>query len=418
MKVCGTYILCFAHADIRHFAGGLAAYIHQEAALAAERGVETATVFPLHLRQFPRLKTWASKGWGVCLGERWLGMYTWKGLANLLGRWERKERLLSEIQLHHIGGYRREDLRAFLEAVPAPTRLFLHDFNTVCPCSHLLRNGREFCGGEDVGIRKCGGCRHWNAVWLPGMRKLLVGLGERLSIVAPSASAADIWQRSYPEWRGKVDVVPHWLPSEKGHGTARPPSRPFRLAFAGAPMFHKGWESYLEVVRTLRETGRDWEFLYFGVLEDVPAGIRGVRVIGDKEGGLVAALRREAPDFLFLWAMCPETYSYVYYEALQAGVWVLTREGSGNIAAAANKGDWGTVFPDIGSVLAFLEDEDGLKKTLTLAAEKERPVKMVPNPRIVESLGEGRLLGLPGGRGGRCRVREFLWKLKEWTGHV
>ena len=183
-------------------------------------------------------------------------------------------------------------------------------------------------------------------------------------------------------------------------------------------MFHKGWEAYLQVVRALRETGRDWEFLYFGVREDVPDGIRAVRVVGDAEGGLVAALRREAPDFLFLWAMWPETYSYVYYEALQAGVWVLTREGSGNIEAAVKNGGWGSVFPDMRSVLAFLEDGDGLRKTLALAAEKERPVKMVPNPRIAESLGEGRLLGLPKGRGGRCRVREFLWKLKEWTGHA
>ena len=415
MTGCGTYILCFAHADIRRFAGGLAEYIHQEAALAAERGMETATVFPLHLKQFPRLETWASKGWGVCLGETWLGMYTWKGLANLLGRWERKGRFLSEIQLHHIGGYRREDIRAFLEAVPAPARLFLHDFSTVCPCSQLMRDGREFCGGEDVGLRKCGGCRHWNADWLPGMQELLGGLGNRLSVVAPSDAAAEIWTRSYPGWKGKVDVVPHWLPAELGRGTARTASRPFRLAFAGAPMFHKGWEAYLEVVRTLRETGRGWEFLYFGGLEDVPEEIRAVRV---SEGGLVEALRREAPDVLFLWSMCPETYSYVYHEALQAGVWVLTGEDSGNIAAAAKKRGWGTVFPDLQSLLAFLENGKGLEKTLALAAEKERPVKMVPNPRIVESLGAGKALGLPGGRVRRCWSREFLWKLKEWTGHA
>lgn len=409
-------VLCFAHADIRHFAGGLAKYIHEEEKTAADRGMELVTVFPLHLRQFPRLRTWASRGWGVCREGRWRGIRTWKGLVHLLGKWEGEGSCLAEIQLHHIGGYHRGDLRAFLEAVRAPVRLFLHDYHTVCRSLQLLRDGRTYCGMAAPCETKCHGCSNWNPDWLPQMKRTLGKVGQRLRVTSPSESAAAVWLESWPEFRGRIEVVPHWTVTRQIRGTGRKPDRRLKVAFAGAQIPHKGWDSWCRTVEALQKSGTNYcEFLYFGLGKGLPAGVRAV-IVG--EGGMTGALRREGVDFLCLWSIWPETYSYVYYEAVQAGVWVLAPEVSGNIAAAIRKGGWGTLFRNEGELQQFLGNEMRARAVLEQAKNVARPAEMAVNPKVVDELPTPQPLGLRDGWTGRSWMREALWALKEWTGHV
>lgn len=133
---------------------------------------------------------------------------------------------------------------------------------------------------------------------------------------------------------------------------------------------------------------------------------------------MTEALRREGVDFLCLWSVWPETYSYVYHEAVQAGTWVLAPEVSGNVADAIRKDGWGTVFRDEAELLAFLRDGSRVRSTLEHAREVERPAEMSVNPFVLDTLPEPRALPLPGGRAHRAWLHEAAWKLKEWTGHV
>lgn len=409
------YVLSFVHDDVRRFAGGLAKCVREESALAAERGVAMATVFPLHVRQCPRLDPWAARGWGVSRDGSWQGMYGWENLVALLGHWEGAGWALSEIQLHHIGGFDPDGLRRFLAAVPAPVRLFLHDYHTVCRSVHLLRNGRDYCGSAPPCPGKCRGCQSRDDEWLPRMKATLDGLGDRLRVAAPSESVASGWLDSWPEFRERVDVVPHWLPARMDKGTGRLPGTPLKLAFAGAQLPHKGWDVWCRAVETLRMSGSDFEFLYFGLGRDVPVGIRTVEV---GEGGMVEALRREAVDFLCLWSIWPETYSYVYHEAVQAGTWVLAPEVSGNIADAIRKGGWGSLFRGEKDLLAFLRDAERMRSAWALAQTLERPAEMTVNPRVLDELPPPAPLGLPNRPAHRSWAHETVWKLKEWTGHV
>lgn len=409
------YVLCFAHDDVRRFAGGVAKYIREEAFLAARRGTGTATVFPLSVVRPPRLKEWALHGWGVRRDGCWEGMFRRRGLEALLGRWEREGQALAEIQLHHVGRYDTGELGRFLAAVPAGVRLFLHDYHTVCPSTHLLRNGTAFCGKGVPCEAKCRGCRHWDPRWLPRMKALLGGIGDRLRVTAPSESVAEGWLETWPEFRRRVEVVPHWIPARTVRGPEHPPGRPLRLAFAGAQLPHKGWEVWCRTVEALRKAGSGYEFLYFGLGRELPEGIRAV---GTGDGGMADALRRERVDFLCLWSVCPETYSYLYFEAVQAGAWVLAPEGSGNIADAIRKSGWGTAFPDEGSLLAFLRDETRARATLEHALTVERPAEMAVNPRVLDELPAAVPLGRPGEHPRRAWAHEAVLKLKEWTGHV
>ncbi len=411
------YVLHFAHDNLRRFAGGLGKYIREETALAEGRGVASAVVFPLVLRQFPRWAEWAGRGWCVCRGGGldWCGVYTWRGLANLLGRWERRGWALSEMQLHHIGGYRADDLRRFFGEVPARARLILHDYHTVCRSALLLRNGREHCGTSPPCETKCRGCRYWDPAWLPTMKSVLGGLEDRLRVTAPSKSAAAAWLESWPEFRGRVEVVPHWIPVRTARGPGRVAGTRLRVAFAGAPLPHKGWDVWNRVVQAVQAAGKPMDFLYFGLAGTPPDGVRTVRT---DEGEMPALLRKEEVDVLCLWSTCPETYSYVYHEAVQAGTWVVAPTVSGNIADAICKTGWGTVLGDEGELRSFLLDGRRLRATLAKAREVERPEEMAVNPKLLDELPEWRPLGLRAGRAGRSWTREAVWKLKEWSGHA
>lgn len=409
------FLLCFLHGDIRRFGGGLVKYIHEEAAQAAARGIGVATVFPLHLKQFPRLREWASRGWGVCRDGRWEGMFGWQGLVRLLGRWERSGWRLAEIQLHHVGDFAKTDLRSFLEAVRAPVRLFLHDYHTVCRSAHLLREGTAHCGFSPPCAAKCGCCPNRDDGWLPGMKSLLGTLGDRLRVVAPSVTAARGWLETWPEMRERVEVVPHWVPVRTTTGPGRMAGKRLRLAFAGAQSAHKGWDVWCRLVAALREAGADYECLYFGLDGETPPGVRSVRVA---EGGMTEALRRENADLLCLWPNWPETYSYVYHEALQAGSWILAPAVGGNIPDAIRKGGWGTVFADEGELRAFLLDGDRVRRTLQRALKIERPAEMAVNTRVLDTLPAPLVLDLPSGPVRRSRLHEAVYEIKEWTGHA
>lgn len=410
------YLLHFAHDNIRRFAGGLAKYIREESGVARMRGIESAAVFPLGFRQFPGLSNWARRGWCVCRGEgwKWRGVYGWREFVKLLGQWERGGWSLAEIQLHHIGMYDADDLRSFLAEVPAGVRLVLHDYHTVCRSAQLLRDGKEHCGTAAPCAEKCKGCRRWDAMWLPEMKKTLCGLGKRLRVTAPSESVARGWLESWPEFSGRVEVVPHWVATRTVRGPGREAGARLRVAFAGAQLGHKGWEVWTRVAAA-REAGVAADFLYFGLGAAVPEGIQAVRVA---DGGMIEALRREKVDFLCLWSVWPETYSYVYFEAAQAGAWVLAPPVSGNIADSIRRTGWGTVLADEAALAAFLRDEGRMRATLAAARDVERPSEMAVNPRLVDELPEASPLGAADGSAHRSWMREMAWHLKNLSGHA
>lgn len=353
----------------------------------------------------------------MCRGEgwKWIGVYGWREFAKLLGHWERGGWGLAEIQLHHIGMYDSGDLRRFLAEVPARVRLLLHDYHTVCPSTQLLRNGKEHCGTVAPCAEKCTGCRHWDAMWLPKMKKTLDGLEDRLRVTAPSASVARGWLESWPEFRGRVEVVPHWVATRTVQGPGREAGPRLRVAFAGVQLGHKGWDVWSRAVAAAHAAKAPVDFLYFGLDTEVPEGVRAVRV---SCGEMTEALRREQVDILCQWSMWPETYSYVYFEAMQAGTWVVAPPVSGNIADAILETGWGTVLADEAALTAFLVDEKRMRATLAAAREVERPAEMAVSSRLLDELPEARPLGLSDGCSHRSWMHEMAWKLKNWTGHA
>lgn len=354
----GDYVLCFARADYRHSASGIEKYLAEEIELLAGAGISTVCVFPFRTRRNRKIDAWLSQSWGVVVDGEWRGFRRAADLASGLADLRPGGLGPLEIQLHHLQDYPLETLAGFLMAVPAPVRLFVHDYHTVCSQYNLLRNGLTFCGPTAPSADKCAGCASWNAAYQPAVRAFLEKLRGRLEILAPSAAAARVFTGAYPEWTEQVRIVPHW----RSIGPA--PDRPtagetVKIGFAGASSSAKGWDVFLRVSQAAALRPTPYEFVHFGrPARNCPAHVRNVPVsfVRDGRDAMTAALRKAEVDIVLLWSIWPETYCYVLYESLQAGAMVVTHPDSGNVADEVRRSDVGVVLADERELMEYLAD--------------------------------------------------------------
>jgi hypothetical protein len=353
------YVLCMARADYRHAASGLEKYLREEIELLARAGLSAVCVFPFRTRRNRAVDAWLSQYWGVVVDGAWRGFCRAADLAGWLADWRRNGRGLREIQLHHVQDYPLALLADFLAAVPAPVRLFIHDYHVVCAQYNLLRNGQVFCGPTAPSAEKCAGCRSWDPAYHPAWRAFLESLRGRLEIWAPSAAAERVVVGAFPEWAGHVRVVPHWRAVGPAAEPRPAPGETLKIAFVGAPSPAKGWDVFLRLRERLATRGASYEFIHFGrPARKGPARVRTVpvSVVRDGREAMTAALRKAGVDFVLLWSICPETFSYVLYECLQAGAMVLTHPDSGNVADEVRRSDVGIVLADERELRDYLAD--------------------------------------------------------------
>ena len=112
--------------------------------------------------------------------------------------------------IHNISYMNKNHMIRLADSLPiTPYKLILHDFHTICTNFNLLRNGTDFCGGSVISADKCNGCRYYkNAkLYATNVAKVLQNVKNRLTVVAPSEIAGQIWLEAYPEFRDKVILL-------------------------------------------------------------------------------------------------------------------------------------------------------------------------------------------------------------------
>ncbi|MFM8754848.1 MAG: hypothetical protein ACKODL_09220, partial [Phenylobacterium sp.] len=203
-----------------------------------------------------------------------------------------------------------------------------------------------------VGFRLYGPRR---ALHADAHRRLIEGFG--LEVLAPSQVALDLWRRA----SGLTDVPARVLPHAVLGGSADAPAPPapdgvLRLAFLGAPVPHKGWEVFRDLVERFAGDPR-YAFLQFGAQGAGYSGMAFVeaRVSAAEPYAMRDALVREGVDVALGWSLCTETFGFTALEAAAAGAAVLAGPDSGNIAAQVAAGLPGRVFADEAALFAAFE---------------------------------------------------------------
>ena len=86
---------------------------------------------------------------------------------------------------------------------------------------------------------------------------------------------------------------------------------------------------------------------------------------------MLKALRENKIQVAILWSICPETFSFTYYECFAAGVFVITNQNSGNIEAMVRENKNGIVLRDEMELRRFLSNAKLLKEKIMDWVERD-----------------------------------------------
>jgi hypothetical protein len=274
--------------------------------------------------------------------------------------------------IHSLLGHEADETADIIAAAGLREGFFwLHDFASLCAGFHLLRNDVEDCAAPPPESAACEICLYgpWRARHLAAHQRLFRRL--ELTVVAPSQATLDLWSQAWthPQPAGML-VHPH-ARLEPGVPAPIPsPDRPFRLAYAGLPVDHKGWPVFRYLAARFIDDPR-YEFVHLGA-RPAPRSRLSFREVAAGPSNPLAmreALADERADAVLIWPLCRETFSFVAFEAVAAGCAVITGPDSGNVAAFVAEGGHGRVLDEAALGAAFASGD-----ILALARAQRRPM--------------------------------------------
>ncbi|MCA6230742.1 MAG: hypothetical protein IM653_09685 [Phenylobacterium sp.] len=348
--------LTVSHDDAFRNVGGLQLCVQREHAAFAAQGVGVLHLYPVDT--WPTLREDGGGPVGVSVaGEAW-GAWTAQdvgaALAAALPPSGRRT-----FALHSLLGHDPAAVEAILRAGGFARGVFwLHDFASLCAGIHLMRDDLVDCGAPPAASAACGVCVYGprRGLHADAHRRLIEAFG--LQVLAPSQVALDLWRRASGMSLAPAQVLP--LAALGGPAASAPgppaPDGVLRVAFLGAPVPHKGWDVFCDVVGRFADDPR-YAFLQFGAQGAGYSGMRfvEVRVSTASPQAMRDALVREGVDVALAWSLCTETFGFTALEAAAAGAAVLAGPDSGNIAAQVRAGLPGLVLDDEAALFAAFE---------------------------------------------------------------
>lgn len=244
--------------------------------------------------------------------------------------------------VHSIYGHDPETIAQESKTVPIKNFVWwIHDYSVHCENHLLAHNNLRSCNDPPVDSQICLTCTH-------GARRV-----EHVSRIQQLIQAAP-WQFCAPSTTAQEisvagstrlpepKVIPHGEITFSGSREPFDPQlRNLRIAFVGQPVPHKGWKIFRQLIDFAKIRGLPIEFFHLGSVASHDNGINYVKLAQTSSNlGLTTELLLEHNiDAVFIWSIHQETFNLVTYESMAAGCVIITRAGSGNIAAAAQEHD-------------------------------------------------------------------------------
>jgi len=349
-------VLSFSHDDYNTVVGGVQLCLLVEQTAYEERGVVYLSFHPA--QPLPILAS--SIGVNelvlniVCNGEL-LGRARVEDIVSVLRRFA--GRIDFSIVVHALHGHAPEAIARIAQVAGVHEAVFwVHDYFSICPGYNLLRNGVAFCGAPPVTSPACGICVYGEErkSHLQRVRALFDAV--EFVVASPSESALELWEARSNLPRKDVRVQPHCRIELSGDGprASVPAGAPLRVAFLGYPVFFKGWLVFKGLLDEFSENS-EFEFHYLGGWkpEDERLKVTTVTVNRENRTAMADAVAENQIDFVILWSLCPETFSFTTFEASAGGAYILTYRDSGNIAHVVSEGNLGRVFDNERDLFEF-----------------------------------------------------------------
>ncbi len=357
----------FSHDDFSANVGGLQLAIRREALRVAEAGRD-------HLH-FCCARPWVvirtanePELLDVIWNGRRIGAFTFPDILTAVQEAAGPDASARSFAIHSLLGHDPGEVVKILAALGLRDGVFwLHDFASLCAGFHLMRNDVADCGAPSPGSAACQVCIYgaWRDRHLVGHATLFASLN--LTVAAPSSGTLDLWRASTDLPAVRTLVLPHVTLAPRHPAKPPPRNRPFKIAYAGLAVPHKGWPIFRALAARFANDPR-YTFLHLGVRRDpaTPVDFESVAAGEGQPDAMRVALERAQADVVLVWPLCRETFSFVAYEAVAAGCAVITSPDTGNVAAFVAEGVYGLVMDDEAALTAAFETGDILQLSHTV----------------------------------------------------
>jgi hypothetical protein len=340
--LCDLHVT-FSHDDYTANTGGVQLCLQREGARIAELGRDHLHLYPA--KPWPVVRVRGEDGHlGVLLNGKVLGVFAPKTIAFALGKAAGAVKAgKRSFAIHSLLGHAAGETADILAAAGLKAGFFwLHDFASLCAGFHLLRNDVEDCSAPPPESQACGICVYgpWRARHVTEHERLFERLS--LTVVSPSQPTLDLWKAraAYPA-AGEV-VLPHARLVARGPAAKAPADGPLRIAYAGMPAPHKGWEIFRDLASNHAGDPR-YHFMQLGGRAPVgsPIEFHKVTVTNARPRAMQQAIETHEADVVLIWPLCRETFSFIAYEAVAAGAAIIAGPDSGNVAVFVKTGGHG-----------------------------------------------------------------------------
>lgn len=312
---------------------GTEKYIQIQVDTLKQSNVDSIVVFPVRKKICCTIF-----GWGVLVNKQFWGVYDEGRVIRLLQEVLKKTTCKGVI-VHHLMWSDLTSLKNILSYTPEII-FYVHDYYSCCEQQNLMKNDECYCGDGGLHEKKCKDCKYFKtAESKKKATKQFFAAFERLTVIAPSETAANIWKQGYPEYSNCVKIIEHLtvnLKQRDNNETSRVKIQRdvLNVAFVGQGIKSKGWDIWSEALKELPEDVQaKYNFYHLGFAPKEYPYIRHMRVsiADDGPDAMIDALNKYEIDVAVLLSVVPETYSYTFFEALQSDCLIISTIKSGNI---------------------------------------------------------------------------------------
>lgn len=274
------------------------------------------------------------------------------------------------IHIHHTKKFDVAFIQKLIDNLGVPVFFFLHDYYSICDQPNLLFNGFKFCGSSKKKNIICEKCLYGNSVDEHIRNTVLIlNSCKEVYVVSPSELTLKIWKKTFEDLIKNVKylIIPHQCLIGKNEVFPKINER-LKIGFIGRYGENKGKNQWEKVVAKVETEKLPYELYYLG-FSDIPNNSVkkiDVKVDADSPNKMLEEMKNANINCAFMWSICPETYSYAYFEAFAANLFIITNQDSGNIAYLVNKNKNGRVYPDINKFLADIEEANKLMESVKL----------------------------------------------------
>ena len=387
------YIITISYGNYVCGKGGTDKVILSQQKIFNQNGYSVVHIYNVHgIGKYIKINN--SNFWNVLIDGEFSGMFTTADVCNLILEFQKQNINLYGIYIHHLKSINIYELIKMLDYVNSNIYFYIHDYMTICPESGLIDDTGRFCGDDGFYYDKCYKCRYYNKKSISkisDIELLFEKIKNKVTFIAPSEVAKNVWLKSYPDLEKNVKVIYHQkLKGEYKENLEEISEKErLRIAFVGYQRKLKGWNHWKEATQKILNNNISEKLYQFGTAEDMLPNVEIVNVDFTKDlDSMITMLRKYKIHCAVLWSLLPETYSYTYYEALAANCYVLTNSKSGNIAYQTSQNGNGFVAKDEDSLTNLLLNEKQLRTYINEFRQKKRfgPLYLLENDDIIQTL--------------------------------